>query len=35
MLGGDLWLTEKDKLDISFQCDMASKRAGVILNQMK
>lgn len=35
MLGGDLQLTEKDKLDISFQCDMASKGADVILNQMQ
>jgi hypothetical protein len=32
MLGGDQELTEEDKLDISFQCDMASKGAEVILN---
>lgn len=32
MLGGDQELTKEDKLDTSFQCDMASKGAEVILN---
>lgn len=33
MLGGDPELTEEDKLDISFQCDIATKGADALLNE--
>lgn len=32
MLGGDLELTEENKSDIHFQCDMATEGADALLN---